>query len=214
MGNLKKHRDNFYDSLFGKISPVTNINFDQPESENNITKIVTTTEGETSLVIEYMKKIFPQYKVNTIPGLLSPAAEIEVPNTTQGTVENANGEALPEPGFEEEEIIPWIPPSPTGESPSPPASPSEGDNGNADTPKAALKIESSVIDAAKEIANNPNYKDQGFSADRWTQIANATSEELKNISQKDKALFVLIYRLAFLEIGSYSSIDDIESLRQ
>ena len=192
MGNLKKHRNNFWNSIKGVKSPIVNIDFNQPESETNITKVITT-EGETPLIDAIIRKYFDQYKVNTIPGLLSSAAGVETPNTTQQTSENANGEAreTPPERLETRLTFPVIPPN-TLRSETPPGSPSEGNN--AGSPIVALSIPSDVIDAAKSIANNYNFL--GFSSDKWIRIANATDEELKTIPEKDLNYFHLVYYLA------------------
>jgi hypothetical protein len=207
MGNLKKHRDNFLNSIVGIKSPIVNIDLSQPESETNITKVITT-EGETPLTDAIIRKYFDQYKVNTIPGLRSSAAGVETPNTTQQTSENANGEARENPPdrLKTRLTFPVIPRSAT-----PPGSSSEGNNENAGSVIVALSIPSSVIEAAKLIANNSIYTEKGFSSDKWMRIANAGSEELKTISKTDENLFFLIYRMAVTQSKSgYSSVDSFE----
>jgi len=213
MGNLKKHRDNFWNSIVGVKSPIVNIDLSQPESETNITKVITT-EGETPLTDAIIRKYFDQYKVNTIPGLRSSAAGVETPNTTQQTSENANGEAreTPPERLETRLTFPVIPPN-TLRSATPPGSPSEGNNENAGSPIVALGIPSDVIDTAKSIADTDLYKSQGFSSDKWIRIANATNEELKTIPKAQEQLFFKIYSLAVQSLGGESTLNNFEDAR-
>lgn len=223
MGNLKQHRDNFLFKVEG-LSPIVNINTNQPESETNITNIVTSN-GETSLTPDVVRKFFPNFAIWTIPELQSYPGYPAVNNpqqpesypgypaaiNTQQTAETINGEAPPE--RLEPRVITIPPVVPARSLSRSPSSPSEGDNGGTGTLKEILEINSDIISSALEIANSIIYREKGFSADKWNQIANATSEELNNFSSGDKAWFILIYRLAVQDRGGWTDIEDIEGLR-
>jgi hypothetical protein len=205
MGNLKQHRDNFLFSV-QSVSPLVNINPNLPESENNITSIVTT-EGETPLTSDIVRKWFPNFNIWNIPGLQSyPGYPIAI-NNTQQTAETVNGEA-PLERLEPRVAIPTplVPANSLRGSSTPSKSPSEENNESTGIPKFALNIPESIIPSALKIADNIIYKEKGFSAEKWKQIAEATDEQLNNFSESDKHLFVKIYRLAVQDTGGYAEV--------